>query len=186
MSLEYDEIRAVAYHETAHAWLGAVIGVDMKKIRMWKEFMAGQAGEVTIDRAKQAGFFVDDIDMMVLFYISGQEGHSLFLVNACGISMEEAREHCKPGSRHDRRVARSLLACTPHMKRSDGERLCDAVLLRHWNAYAALSERMSDLKRLKVAEVTGAADRESTDGLGVRKIQKVTPEMMATSTPGRG
>lgn len=186
MPVEYDGVRAVAYHEIGHAWLGAVIGIDMKKIHMWKEFMAGHAGEVTIDRAKQAGFYSDDIDMMVLFYISGQEGQALFLVAEYGIPMGEARDMCKAGSKHDLRVARGLLSCTPHMKRSDGEKLCDAVLLRHWHAYALLSERMADLKRMKIAELARSVDRESTDGLGVRKIKKVTPAMLATPTPGRG
>lgn len=184
MDLEYDDRAATAFHETGHGWMNAVTGVPMRKIHMWKGFMTTHGGEVCFDRAKHAGFFESDFDMMAMGYLAGQEAESLWLVRTYGIDMEEARSITKAGARLDLRMVDGILSCVPDMNKQHCQRVVDAVLLRHWQAIDILASRMRERMSLNPDRVVAAADREKTNGLEVRRVKLVTPEMMAEAVPG--
>jgi hypothetical protein len=179
--LEYDKLRAAAIHETGHAWLGSTIGLDLKKISMWKSFMA-VAGEVTVDRSKTLGVFEDDFDMLALFYVGGQEAESIWLASIYDLSIFEARHITNASSRYDRRSFRELSYCSG-VVRGTVEAQANAILKRHWPSIELLADRLEYKRTMTAAPVNAAVGSKNTDGS--RRIKKVTPEMLVGARPGR-
>jgi hypothetical protein len=181
--LEYDILRAAAIHEVGHAWLGSTIGLDLKKINIWKSFMGLQvAGEVTIDRAKTLGIYEEDFDMLALFYVGGQEAESLWLARNHDITIYEARNITNTSSRYDRRHFRELAYCAG-VVRGVVESQANAILTRHWPAIEMLADRLERQRSITADSVSAAVGSRNTDGS--RRVQKVTPDMLTGANSGR-
>lgn len=179
---EYEDRRATAYHECGHAWLNALIGLPMRKIHMWWAFFNAYGGEVTFDLAHDEGFRAEDVEMLILSFLAGQEAESLWLVSQFGVSLGAARDETKPGARKDLCQVRALL----RLNMSPSEKECrlsvDKVLHAHWPALALLAEKLYDNKSLRPREVEREADGESTKGLDIQKIVLVTPQTPVGAT----
>jgi hypothetical protein len=181
--LEYDILRAAAIHEIGHAWLGTTIGLDLKKIQIWKSFMGIQvAGEVTIDRAKTLGIYEEDFDMLALFYVGGQEAESLWLARNYDVTIFEARHITNASSRYDRRHFRELAYCSS-VVRGRSESQANAILTRHWPAIEMLADRLERQRSVNAGSVSAAVGSVNTDGS--RRVQKITPDMLTGAQPGR-